>query len=337
MDQTEFHTDFNSNNDNLSLNNRTLSSDNLQLTKNDPAFSKPSEKSNFTNTNSPIQLKRTNCNSPHSPSSPLQRQENFTFNTNSSNYQKSFITGKSIDTNNNDRSPKLSPHLHRKSNKDPNSPKIVHDHENNQNFNYYSNMITNLNTMDDYEQETTKETTLNRSARSSLQKPVPKTSDNEKEQTWSKSSKFTNNPISNCYKTDDSRRSIIDSNRYEYISTNKISSLKSTLNGSIESSSSSIDKLNEDNKSIKSINSEASMTKQSRGGANRQLPVGVISSINNGILNDSLSASASSLDKKNGESGLSKKINKKEPSQNSIINGFKGKLLVYYHIIILIL
>jgi len=75
---------------------------------------------------------------------------------------------------------------------------------------------------------------------------------------------------------------------------------KSTLNGSIESCNSSLDIDPQDNISINSIKSDVVRKKSNNSDVKSQRqPNGGLTSITNGILNNSLSASASSLNKVN--------------------------------------
>jgi hypothetical protein len=306
------HTDMTSNNDSNSLTNQTVSSDNLHNKCDSPYSVKSSDKFYFSsNANNSINAILNSANSPQQPSSPKLCSDNFfnktlsaTAPTNTSSiYQKNLLLPKkSCDQNNNDtnviNSSKNSPNLGRKSPYDVECDSEAASNQNMANYNYYSNIMTNLRTADSVEQpQSQPQQNINRNSNKSI------------------NHKYTINPISNMVKGDECRRSLFKENTRnvspkgvspksainQQTSSFKINPInKSTLNGSIESCNSSLEIDPQDNISINSIKSDVVRKKSNNSDVKSQRqPKGGLTSITNGILNNSLSASASSLNKVN--------------------------------------
>ncbi len=305
MDQT----DVISNNDSNSLTNRTVSSDNLP--KCDSPYSvKSSDKFYFSsngnnNTNSIL----NNTNSSRPPSSPKIYSDNIynkltTITSSSSNYQKKHLAKNSCDQNNNEgvsTSSINSPNLSRKSPYDIEYDSEAASNQNMANYNYYSNMMTNLQTAD-----------VNVEPQ---QHPLQEIATRSTNKFSTLNQKYTINPISSMIKGDECRRSLYKETNHSMSlksATNNKSALnvqptslkinsknKPIFNSSNESCNSSSENDALDNISIKSINSDVNSNKKPNNTvikARRQLNGG-LTSITNGILNNSLSASASSLNK----------------------------------------
>ena len=283
----------NNNIDSISLNNRTNSSENVaSRSPKSPLINKKQSKFQYDYQNGINQQMKSNISPSTSPSPYHKSQDNFNFvpPTNGLNYHKSFflkkspvseqmneLSNSSISTTiSSSLSSRISPSFQKK------TFDIGHDDEANMvNYNYYSNIITNLKTNEPTDVDDTK---ISSSSSSNLIKSLS-------------SKKISKADLVNTQKasTESSKSDIVLKKQPKSVNSNSFGSSDTMKNNGLAT--------NDYNKRI--TNSKKNLTG--------------ITSITNGILNNSLSASASSLEQVH--KSPSQKINLQKPKHRK--NGNK--------------
>lgn len=303
----DMHHEFNTNIDSISLNNRINSNENIVHRSVSPNVKQSKFQYELTNG---INQSKSNFSPTCSPNSSNKNQDNFNFPsaTNGVNYHKSFflkklpvepmneLSNSSISTTiSSSLSSRLSPGFQKK------TFDISHDDEqmnpNMDNYNYYSNMITNLKTTNEPVDTDDNKTSPNLIISLSSTKTV------------SNSNKFPKIELCNSQKGSQE--------------STKSDSVLKKLNSNSSGSSDTMKNATRSYSSTHACEDRIANTEGHKRLINSKKKLTGITSITNGILNNSLSASASSLEQDHLQKPMHRKNGYKESNKT---HGSTGKL-----------